>query len=203
MRNRFTLTQEEAVKVHTSGAKDFCKNTYQNLIIIRSTDRKDRPCLTIFKGRSAKPVANYYYPSYERREEAIAKWKVIADSAEELKIQRKKEKKEAGTPKSEVGTIFVDSWGYDQTNVDYYQIIERPSAHFAIVRQIGSTIVEGSQGMDCRNVMAEKDAFCGEPFRVKLTKPGYRGKDTEYFKVKSYSSAHTWDGTSNYSSSYA
>ena len=46
---------------------------------------------------------------------------------EEEKVQRKLKKREDAKKQKEeykVGAIFVNSWGYDQTQVDAYQIIE-------------------------------------------------------------------------------
>ena len=197
---RYTINQEDAIKSVTFNKADFCMSSYKGLKIIRSTDKKDRPCLSVFRGRSAKTIANYYYRSYESREEAIKSHKKRADEHEEYDLKKKAEKKAAGSPQSEVGTIFVDSWGYDQTNVDYYQIIERPSKHFAIVRQISFNMVDGSAGFDCCNVLPVKDSFCGEPFRAKLN---VYSKGSEYLKTRNYSSASVWKGEENYCSWYA
>lgn len=50
-----------------------------------------------------------------------------------------------------VGDILYNSWGYEQTNIDFYQIIEI-KGKTAIVQNIGKTIVEGSEGFMCANV---------------------------------------------------
>lgn len=78
MRTKYTLTQEDAFKVYTNRLNDVVKSTHQDIIIFRATDDQDRARLVIFKGRSAKPIANYYYPSYEKREQRIAEYKSAA-----------------------------------------------------------------------------------------------------------------------------
>ena len=200
---KYTISQEDAIKMTASRHSDVVMSSYKDIKIIRATSPKDQPILIVFRGRSAKAISNYYYRSYELREDAIKGFKKRADEHEEYDLKKKADKKALGSPKSEIGTIFVDSWGYDQTNVDYYQIIERPSKHFAVVRQIGSSMVEGSAGYDCCNVVPVKDSFCGDPFRAKLSLNSFSGKGVENFKTRSYSSAHTWDGRENYKSWYA
>lgn len=195
--------QESAIRVATSRHSDVVMNSYKNIKIIRATSPKDKAILIVFRGKSSKPIANYFYPTYERREEAVVNHKKTADSHEEWDLKKKAEKAARPAPKSKVGDIFVNSWGYDQTNVDYYQVIERPSVHFAIVRKIGSEMVEGSAGFDCCNLLPVKDSFLegdrNEPMRVKITN---YGKGSEYIKINSYSSASTWDGRENYCSWY-
>jgi hypothetical protein len=50
----------------------------------------------------------------------------------------------------EVGAIFEYSWGYDQTNVDYFEVIAR-TAKTVKIRKIGKETVDGSEGfMSCK-----------------------------------------------------
>jgi len=66
-----------------------------------------------------------------------------------------------------VGALFSMSWGYDQTNVNYFQVV-RTSAAGVWVREIGARAVPGSQGFMCEDVKPAKDQFlarsqwCGE-----------------------------------------
>lgn len=57
-----------------------------------------------------------------------------------------------------VGQIFSMSWGYDQTNVNYFQVV-RTSAAGVWVREIGSKSVPKTQGFMCEDVMPNKDHF--------------------------------------------
>lgn len=59
------------------------------------------------------------------------------------------------------GAIFEYSWGYDQTNIDYFQVVRR-SGSTVWVRPIGKKSV-GGEGFMCDNVMPVKDAFVPEP----------------------------------------
>lgn len=179
------MSQESAIKSATYSAVDFCINSYKGLKIIRSTDKQDRPCLTVFRGRSAKAIANYFYRSYEAREEAIRGHKKTADSHEEWDLKKKAERK-AFTPSIEVGDVYHDMWGYDQTNNTFYEVIEKCSKHFAIIREIGYSYRDGGSFMSGYS-KCEPGNYVGEPFKVKIQKSGCEGG--QYIKVRGYSSA--------------
>jgi len=57
-----------------------------------------------------------------------------------------------------VGDIFEMSWGYDQTNVNYFQVT-RLTYKGAYVREIGAKSVPGTQGFMCEHVKPHKDNF--------------------------------------------
>jgi hypothetical protein len=61
--------------------------------------------------------------------------------------------------KVKIGEIFRRSWGYDQTNVDYFQVVAL-KAKTVVVREINHREVPGSNqgGMSC-NVVPVKDSF--------------------------------------------
>ena len=81
-----------------------------------------------------------------------------------------------------VGDLFVDSWGYEQTNVDAYQVVAKPTANTVIVREIGYKTVKDSEGFDCEYVTVTPNDFRGEEMTKRLN--NYGG-----FKTYSHSSA--------------
>jgi hypothetical protein len=105
----------------------------------------------------------------------------------------------------EVGDILVSSWGYDQTNVDFYQVV-RATAKSAWIRRIASNQVRGSEGFMSASVVPVKDQFIdhdekGRLHRIKSHGPV--GDKTFYLSLTSYSSAHLWEGKPKYQSWYA
>jgi hypothetical protein len=98
-----------------------------------------------------------------------------------------------------VGSILRCSWGYDQTNVDFYVVTKRTPG-MATVRRIGSRRVEGSEGfMSCR-VLPVPDSICGTEIRRKVK----QYNDKEYININSYASAYLNDDTKEaYCSWYA
>jgi hypothetical protein len=82
-----------------------------------------------------------------------------------------------------VGSIFRCSWGYDQTNVDFYQVVKLNKATVS-VRPIAKHVVE--DGMMCGKATAVKDSFTGEPMvkRIRVS------PQSTSFRVTSFSNAY-------------
>ena len=82
-----------------------------------------------------------------------------------------------------IGDIFVSSWGYDQTNIDFYQVIAK-TAKMVTLRMIKKERVSEPHSMGAY-VMPLKDQFLesdhaydkeyGKPFKRRVFK-GYEGE---------------------------
>lgn len=92
-----------------------------------------------------------------------------------------------------VGDVFVCSWGYDQTNVDFYLVVAKTAARVKVV-QIGA-IAHNSFHESSVWVVPNKGIRNGAP-TTRTIRSGYQ--DKAYFSVTSYSSAYRWDGTPRY-----
>lgn len=57
---------------------------------------------------------------------------------------------------ADVGDVLVCSWGYDQTNVDYYKVTRRTKASVWIVK-VGQKVVPGSEGFMSESVLPDPD----------------------------------------------
>ncbi len=162
---------------------------------ITSVRGEDKPGMQIYKGRAGKPCSYYYYQSEDRRNTAIELNKKLADEREIYKAERKA-KKQAFVANHEIGDIYVASWGYDQTNVDFYQVIETVGKRTVIVKELCQEIVEGSAGMMCADVMPLKDDFLNDnTFKKRVGEYG--------IKISECQHARKWDGTPMYNSWYA
>lgn len=109
-------------------------------------------------------------------------------------------KSSARTPK--VGDILVSSWGYGQTNVDFYKVTKlSPSGKSITIQSIKSVTTETGfmSGNSVPAVPHEVSDYKGEPMtkRVNLTNDGYS------VSIASYASACLWDGKPRYTSWYA
>lgn len=124
-------------------------------------DDKGRPCLKAFAGSSAKAAINCYYTSTTRRDERLTNWL----SAREAEIQRKKQQRiDANKPRDvEVDDVLRSSWGYDQTNIDYYQVIALIGKSMVELRQIAAI---NTQLGDMRGEsVPDINNFIGQPFK--------------------------------------
>lgn len=159
-----------------------------------------------FRGTAGRSEFHYRFRSAEQREEHIAKFFAsIAAHAE--RIHKRREEIASYQHDVKPGDIFRSSWGYDQTNTDYYQVVALVGQHFAEVREICQQSQEtGFMSGDCVPApgqwATEADysdagkAYHAQhghyprkakaPFRVKIQR-GYQGEPC--IKVRSFAHA--------------
>jgi len=83
-----------------------------------------------------------------------------------------------------VGDLFRCSWGYDQTNVDYYQVVGR--THRTVTVRAISCKSMRKTGWDSDVVRPLKGQFCGEPMRKRVQ---FLADGRPYLTMTSYSAA--------------
>lgn len=114
-------------------------------IVYHYTDRRNILCAIAYAGKSAKSSWHYSYPykdpekAKELRQKKTEEFFANLTGHEELKAKYKRERAEPHDFK--VGEIICNSWGYDQTNTDYYEIV-KVSTHFVWLRPVASSCVE-------------------------------------------------------------
>ena len=90
--------------------------------IYRFQNSMDKPTAVVFGGRRAKPDFRFYFQDEAARENRIRMW---AESQRERAARIKAARKERNAPHGfEVGQKFYISWGYDQTNINFYKLVE-------------------------------------------------------------------------------
>jgi hypothetical protein len=94
-----------------------------------------------------------------------------------------------------VGQILYHSWGYDQTNVDFYQVIEAKGKTI-VVREVAQDRTE--TGFMSGQTMPIKDEFIGEAIKKVIQVRMYNDKVSTYVN-----DMWDWDGHSIGWSSYA
>ena len=141
---------------------------------------------------------NHYFPTTERMFKFVERELAKIVEVREFKAERAAAKKEAITMARNsviVDDIFVCSWGYEQTQVDAYQVVEKIGNATVVLRPIACRTVEGSEGRDCQNVVPVYNAFTSEETITK--------RIAEYgITINSYSSAFQWDGKREFYNSW-
>lgn len=117
----------------------------------------------LWKGKLAKPFANYLLKEDRANAYIAEQVEAVRYAAEAAQNRRNEAKGKADemAARLEVGTILHNSWGYDQTNCDYYQVVAK-SGKTVQLREIAGEQVEGSEGfMSCR-LRPVKDRFIND-----------------------------------------
>jgi hypothetical protein len=94
-----------------------------------------------------------------------------------------------------LGDILVSSWGYDQTNVDFYQVVKISKSSVSI-RQIKATVTPSESIAMTGASVPVVGEFQSEPF---TKRPNEHGR----VRISSFETAFPWDGKPRYTSWYA
>jgi hypothetical protein len=130
-----------------------------------SINARGKARATIFVGKQAKPISDFWYGTEDRRATAVKAAFENRRAWLARKTARREERK-AFAHTVKVGDLYHTSWGYDQTNVEYFQVVE-VKGKFAVLREIGAKHIDS--GFDRGTKTPVKDNFLA---------PRYDGDDT-------------------------
>ena len=130
---------------------------------------KEQPIAIFYIGRKSKASWHIRFRDNESMKnrvlQDISKLMSWEDMKEKRKVERKKEKEEI-----QVGDIFNSSWGYEQTNVEFYQVIEKVGQTLTLQEIKKELKQESGYSSMAGMVRAVKNAFIGEPFKTRSLK---------------------------------
>ena len=93
----------------------------------------DLKIMIVWEGNRKKPVSNYRYDanSYEKALESEKNWN--DRRVQEIKDYEQQciDKCKAILENTKIGDVFYASWGFEQTNIDYYQVVAMKGKKFS------------------------------------------------------------------------
>jgi hypothetical protein len=98
----------------------------------------------------------------------------------------------AAPPAPVIGQILVSSWGYEQTNIDFYQVIAVTKASVRIVKLRKTSVPAGTANQVIPVPNSADPADKGVIRRFKSWGKGYS------VSISEYASASLWDGEPEY-----
>jgi len=153
-----------------------------------------RPCAVGYLGRSKKPVLCGYYGNVELRLEAVNGWI-------EKHSSKNKPAKIIQPCKLVVGDVLKSSWGYDQTNVDYYLVLEQVSKKTVKLVQIGALFANTDEcNIDSGRLIPNVKDIVGKPFIKRVNGESVRIREGVHARKKHKNSTGTFN--SDYFSRY-
>jgi len=116
-----------------------------------------------FTKRAAKPAFRFWFATEGARKDYILRWIEGRVNAAARKAELAKERNKPHA--IQAGDIFRDSWGYEQTNIQYFEVVEVKGA-FVVVREIGRQVENKDwSGGDC---IPAPGNFIGNPEKRKV-----------------------------------
>jgi len=158
---------------------------------------KDTP-----KGKYAKMkiLNNFVFKTLDEAttwaENYIGNIKRNTEGWEAKKVERRQANKEVkASDFYEIGDIVYNSWGYEQTNIEFYQVIAVLPKKIRI-QEIRQTLTEATGAMS-GSVIANKNDFLNvEPFDLIVRPKGELASPKSFYYFKK------WDGKPKYKSWY-
>jgi hypothetical protein len=161
----------------------------ENIVAYRAGTRvaNKYPSMQIFTHRSTNPV---YHKQLANEASLQARLVHIIESYQHRATAKSEQlaQRKAWQHSVKVGDIFYTSWGYEQTNIDWYQVTALIGTKKCELRKIASNQVR--EWHDGGHSTPIPNKFTGEPM-VKLARNS--GKEAS-FKIASYAYAWAWDG---------
>ena len=145
-----------------------------------------------YHGKSGRPDFHYIFRSPESRAKHVADYLAGRKASAKMKAEAKAAR--SGPHTLTPGAILRMSWGYDQTNVDFYEVTDVRGPHTVVLRELAQDQTE--TGFMQGRCSPRPGVYIGEPM-VKRANP------QNTVRIKSYASAYPWDGREARWSSYA
>jgi hypothetical protein len=144
-----------------------------------------------FVAKQSKPLFHFNFRSEASRDQYIQK--VIADRKVtlEFKEKRQQERREF-KHEFNIGDILDASWGYDQTNVNFYEVTKILGSQMIELREIAQKEVKSDSGADY--VTAVPGKYISPPLRKRVSLGHGVRIDSSIYASK-------WDGKPKYQTS--
>lgn len=143
-----------------------------------SWERAGKLYALVFRGSAFKAEWYYSFRNEADRAKRIDEFFSSVKSWNEMQAKRKAERVSA--PRGvKVGDILRSSWGYDQTNVDYYEVVGLVGKTKVLIREISSAAED--DGFMCGKCVPRPGVYIGEPM-LKVARNGS-------VRIESYASA--------------
>jgi len=143
-----------------------------------------------FAGKAINATWYYRFPNQERMLQKV-KDTVAGRTVRQELVAKYKAARLAPTTLKE-GDVLYCSWGYDQTQVDFYKVKEVLGKNRVKIVPMTAVVAEQGTGADYMVAGAEK----GEPM-LKVV-----NGQTNSVKITSFSNAYLWDGKPKYETAF-
>ncbi|BBL36001.1 hypothetical protein Nstercoris_02280 (plasmid) [Nitrosomonas stercoris] len=163
-------------------------------IVAYCYESKKGPALVAYKGRQSKPCRFLAFADDERRETYLSELVKTETETENCKRARRETAHDL-----RVGDILFSSWGYNQTNVDFYEVVRIPSGRSAVVRQIEKETTSATSHMSGM-AMPKPGAFVATAKEYTRRAAGRHRLNGGSLTI---GSLQKWDGKPKYVSWYA
>lgn len=169
-------------------------------VVYLYVNKDGQPTFQAYRARSQKPVMWLRYQTTERRDARVRQFLESEQAKYESQQRRKAERFQPHN--LEPGVLFYTSWGYDQTNVTFYEVSKIVGKNTVALQELGSQRANESEGYShgmADHAVPDQSRKIGKPQRYRVDMEG----GTPSMKIHCSAWARIWDGKPLYRSWYA
>lgn len=170
------------------------ETTFENIkAIVYQYEKEDgTPCAIAYSGRKNSSDFHYKFKTDVQRQQSIQEWKGQLEKRMQEK-ERQRAAQKAFKHSFEIGSILYESFGYEQTNVTFFEVIEVVTNKTIVIQEICKDIIE-NHGMS-GYAMPLPGSYRGNPIKCRVSVG-------DVVKIKGRYQAYKWDGLKLYVSWY-
>jgi hypothetical protein len=191
-----TMTKREQMIQNYSSKPGATVEIHKGATIISYTSSINKPCVAIYTPfcKGIKPAYNYAFNTDAERADFIADEKRVIDrDTESAELRAAAYAAEAD--KIQTGSIMYSSWGYEQTNIDFFKVLSRKN-NTVTMQKIGSKVVSYNNNHMSGQKVADESVVDGEVMTKRINKFGG-------ITLNSFAFCGIWDGRPLSFSEYA
>jgi hypothetical protein len=144
-------------------------------------------------GKKKTPFATFKHETFSKLAQVIKRMDELADNVNAHFKRKQKDKAEQKELQQNVnvhvGHIYYSSWGYDETHISFYKVLEVKNAS-AVLQEVGGKTVRSEMGSDY--TIADPSALKGQKFLSRMGRADSKGNVT--FKHNNHY-LYLWNGS--------
>lgn len=158
-------------------------------------NRRGKPAAIGYSGKRGKADFHHYFLNEKDRETYVTRYFQSIRQSEEIRQERHQQRKAATNSKLFIGAILETRWGYDQTNIEYFQVTALVGTKMVELRELKRAVKPTGWARD--DVYPVFDEFMGETIRRRVDDSGTG------VKIDDVRRAWLWKGQVGKTTSYA
>jgi len=177
-------------------------NEVYNLHFLQDVKRLEEKAEIVIKCKKTRQNTfnHVWFFRFKTMDQAIKRIKQTIESRKAELESIAERKKESNQPHNlKVGQTLVCSWGYDQTNIDFYQITKLIGNHFCEIQSINCDSIDYDKYTDKKKIASIKPVIDNGQPRLKRRIRWSKICNSASVSINSYSNAYTVDENRTYS----
>lgn len=166
--------------------------------VVYTYDSGKGPCAIAYHSKASKADWRFRFRSDADRQAKISQH-FANIRAWTATVTARRAEKTAFVHGLKVGDVLYYSWGYDQTNVDFFEVVSTTAKTVSVRAIGGEQKSDAGVGPMSGHVIPRPGHYCGEP----TTKRVCPESDGPGYLHMAHGIASRWDGTPQYVSWYA